>query len=145
MTNEEKRMKAKQYLQQAFKINEMINSKIEELKELRVLSTSLPGIDFSQERVQTTKSHDAKFTKYVTSIVDLEKKIDEEMADLMGLKMEIREKIHQVEHPNRKIVLQYRYINFFKWEEIAEKMSYSLKQIHRIHSDALIDISTFIN
>ncbi len=145
MTNEEKRAKAKRYLQQTFKINEMINSKIEELKELRILSTSLPGTDFSQERVQKTKLHDAKFTKYVVSIVDLEKKIDEEMADLMELKMEIREKIHQVEHPNRRIVLQYRYINFFKWEEIAEKMSYSVKQIHRIHRDALLDISTFIN
>lgn len=140
----EQRMRAKQYLQQAFKINELINSKIEELKELRILSTSLPGTDFTQERVQKTKSHDAKFTKYVISMVDLEKKIDEEMADLMELKIEIREKINQVEDSKRRLVLQYRYINFMKWEEVAEKMSYSIKQLHRIHNDALTDISTFI-
>jgi len=58
----EQQMKAKRYLQQAFKINELINSKIEELKELRVLSESLPSTDFSQERVQKTKSQEAKFT-----------------------------------------------------------------------------------
>lgn len=141
----EQQMKAKQYLQQAFKINEIIDSKIEELKELQIMSTSLPGTDFSQERVQKSKSHEAKFTKYVISIVDLEKKIDEEMAQLMELKIEIREKINQVEDSKRRLVLLYRYINFMMWEEIADKMSYSIKQLHRIHNDALTDISAFIN
>ncbi|MDD4164928.1 MAG: DUF1492 domain-containing protein [Eubacteriales bacterium] len=141
----EQQMKAKWYLQQAFKINELITSKIEELNELKILSTSLPSTDFSQERVQKTKSLEAKFTKYVISIVDLEKKIDEEMAQLMELKIEIREKIHQVEDSKRRIVLQYRYMNFMKWEEIAKKMSYSIKQLHRIHNDALTDISVFIS
>jgi len=141
----EQQMKAKRYLQQAFKINELINSKIEELKELRVLSESLPSTDFSRERVQKTKSHEAKFTKYVNSMVDLEKKIDEEMVQLMELKMEIREKIYQVENPNRRLVLLYRYINFMKWEEIADQMNYSIKQLHRIHNAALTDISAFIS
>lgn len=141
----EQQMKAKQYLQQAFKINELIDSKMEELKELQIMSTSLPGTDFSQERVQKSKSHEAKFTKYVISIVDLEKKIDEEMAQLMELKIEIREKINQVEDSKRRLVLLYRYINFMMWEEIADKMSYSIKQLHRIHNDALTDISAFIN
>jgi len=78
-------------------------------------------------------------------MVDLEKKIDEEMVQLMELKMEIREKIYQVENPNRRLVLLYRYINFMKWEEIADQMNYSIKQLHRIHNAALTDISAFIS
>ena len=141
----EQQMKAKRYLQQVHKINAMIDSKTEELKELRLLANSLPSSDFSKERVQETKRHDAQFTKYVISIVDLEKEIDEELAHLVQLKKEIRDKIYQVQNHNRLLVLQYRYVELLKWEDIAERLNYSLKQTHRIHNDALTDISAFIS
>lgn len=35
------------------------------------------------------------------------------------------------------VLLQLRYVDGFQWMEIAEKMGYSVRQIHRMHGDAL--------
>ena len=45
-------MNAKQFLRQAYKLNELIESDKDELENLRSLSTSIAG-DMTQERVQT--------------------------------------------------------------------------------------------
>lgn len=51
---------------------------------------------------------------------------------------EIKDRIEQLENEDEKDVLLYRYIKLMKWEDICTKMKYSWKQIHRIHSNALI-------
>lgn len=45
--------------------------------------------------------------------------------------------IRRMENPDEQRVLRLRYLWGFKWEEVAVKMSYSWKQIHRLHSSAL--------
>lgn len=45
--------------------------------------------------------------------------------------------IRQMENPDEQRVLRLRYLWGLKWEEVAVKMSYSWKQIHRLHSSAL--------
>ena len=35
------------------------------------------------------------------------------------------------------VLLALRYVDGFQWMEIAEKMGYSVRQIHRMHGDAL--------
>ena len=43
----------------------------------------------------------------------------------------------RMENPDEQRVLRLRYLWGLKWEEVAVKMSYSWKQIHRLHSSAL--------
>lgn len=45
--------------------------------------------------------------------------------------------IRRMENPDEQRVLRLRYLWGLKWEEVAVKMSYSWKQIHRLHSSAL--------
>lgn len=52
---------------------------------------------------------------------------------------EITDRIEQLENEDEKDVLMYRYIKLMKWEDIAVKMEYSWRQIHRIHGWALIN------
>lgn len=49
----------------------------------------------------------------------------------------IEKQIRQMENEDEQEVLRLRYITGLKWEEIAARMSYSWKHIHRIHSSAL--------
>ena len=51
---------------------------------------------------------------------------------------EIKDRIEQLENEDEKDVILYRYIKLMKWKDICTKMKYSWKQIHRIHSNALI-------
>ena len=49
----------------------------------------------------------------------------------------IERQIKQMENEDEQEVLRLRYITGLKWEEVAARMSYGWKHIHRIHSSAL--------
>jgi len=129
-------MLAKQYLRQSYRLNEMINSHSKELESLRTLATKLPSTDFSQDKVQGGTQFD-KISSIIAKIIDLETQINSEIDSLVGLKKKLHDAINDVDNPNERLVLRCRYIEFLTWEQISDRMAYSVKQVHRIHSDAL--------
>ena len=131
-------MNAKQYLKQAYRLNDLINSDLKELSNLRSLSTSISS-DMSQERVQSTKQPD-KIGGIVAKIVDLENEINAEIDQFVDLKKEIRDAVNTLSNRNEQLVLRLRYIEFLTWEQVAERMTYSLKQVFRIHGEAVKNI-----
>lgn len=130
-------MTPKQYLRQAYRLNELINSHIREVEQLRLLSTSVPSTDFSKERVQGGKLPGDRISNIIAKIVDLEKQINDEIDRFVDLKKEIHDAVDNVKNVNEQLVLRYRYIEFLTWEQISERMNYSIMQVHRIHSNAL--------
>jgi DNA-directed RNA polymerase specialized sigma subunit len=133
-------MTAKQYLRQAYRLNELINSHTKELESLKLLLTSLPGIDFSQEKVQGGKLPCDRTPNIISQIVELENEVKQEIENFITLKKEVHDVINAVTNPNEKLVLRYRYIEFLTWEQTANLMAYSIKQVHRIHSEALLNV-----
>ncbi len=132
-------MTVKQYLRQAYRLNELINSNLAELEQLKVLSRSVSSPNLSG-MPSGTRKQEAPFAKAVEKIIDLEKIIDAEIDCFVDLKREIRDVINKVSDNNQKLVLKLRYIQFLKWESVAVEMDLSLKQVHRIHNDALKNI-----
>lgn len=134
-------MNAKQYLRQAYRLNELIQSNQQELDELHELSTSLPGTDYSKDKVQTSSSNDAGYTKIVQKIVELEDAIKTDIEKMLSLKLEIRNVINDVQDNEEKLLLKHRYLNFMSWEDICELMCVSMRTAHRIHSSALQNVN----
>lgn len=133
-------MNAKEYLQQAYRLNELINSNLVELQQLRDFSTSIAPVDVSKERVQGgIDSHD-KIGNIVAKIADLDDVINSDIDKLVDLKQEIRTAINNVEDDDEKLLLRYRYINFYGWDEIRKKLCMSMRTVHRVHSSALQNI-----
>ena len=139
-----KQMAAKQYLQQIYRCNELIQESLDEIENLRAMSTSIASPDLTKERVSKTKSSEAAFVNAVNKLVDLEKATDVKIAELLDLRMEVRETISQIDDAKQILVLRYRYIDFMKWEDIADKMDYALKSVHRIHSAALDSVADIL-
>ena len=139
-----KQMAAKQYLQQIYRCNELIQENLAEIENLRVISNSIGSPDLTKAYVSKTRNPDAPFVNAVTKLVDLEKETDVKISELLDLRMEIRKTISLIEDAKRILVLRHRYIDFMKWEDIAEKMDYSLKSIHRIHLAALDDVAEIL-
>ncbi|HBR01731.1 MAG TPA: flagellar biosynthesis protein FliA, partial [Ruminiclostridium sp.] len=117
-------MTAKEFLKQAYRLNELINSDLEELQGLRDLSRSISS-PVLEEKVSGTKNTDPPFVKYVVRIVDLEKQIQQEVDRLVKLKTDIREAVNRMENVDEKLLLRYRYINFLNWEEICVNLNVS--------------------
>ena len=133
-------MQAKEYLKQAYRLNELIQCDQQELDELRVLSRSLSGTDYSKDRVQTSPSTDAGYTKIVHKMMVLEDAINTEIENMLSLKLEIRTVINAVQDNEEKLLLKYRYLNFLSWEKICDEMNISMRTAHRIHVEALANV-----
>lgn len=141
----EKQKKAKQYLKQAYRCNELLKNSLDEIESLRAMSTSIASPNWTKEKVSCTHSHEAHYVNVVTKLIDLEKTVDDEMVHLLDLKSAIRETINQVEDVKGILVLRYRYLDFMKWEDLCEKMGYSMRQVHRIHKTALNSLADALN
>ena len=133
-------MQAKKYLKQAYRLNELIQCNKQELDDLRVLSSSLPGIDYSKDRVQTSSSGEAGYTKIVDKIINLENAINADIEKILSLKLEIRTVINEVQDNEERLLLKHRYLNFMSWDDICEEMNISMRTAHRIHTAALANV-----
>ena len=66
--------------------------------------------------------------------------LKEERLERVRCYQKIERQIRQMENEDEQEVLRLRYILGMKWEEVAVKMDYSWRQIHRIHSAALLNL-----
>ena len=85
-----------------------------------------------------------KLERIVVSIADYEAIIKEHMDNLYRALEEVTSLINLVDDAQAHLVLQMRYRNFKKWEQIAAELDYSWRQVHRLHGkglDAIIDNS----
>lgn len=119
-------MTAKEFLNQAYRLNELIDSDVEELERLLNLATRISGPNFG-ERVQTSRNPDPPFVRYLDDIVDMEQKITESL--------------EKVENREERLLLTYRYLDNRTWEQIASMLSVSDRTVHRIHASALRNFS----
>ena len=133
-------MTAKEYLMQAYRLNELIDSDTEELEHLRELAGRISGSNFG-ERVQCSRNMEPPFVKYLGDIIEMEQKIHEELCHLVVLKKQISEAIESVSSREERLLLTYRYFNNCTWEEIAERLHVSNRTVHRIHASALKNFS----
>ena len=131
---------AKEFLNQAYRLNELIDSDVEELERLRDLATRISGPNFG-ERVQTSRNPDPPFVRYLDDIMDMEQKIHRELCELVVLKKKITESLEKAENREERLLLTYRYLDNRTWEQIASMLSVSDRTVHRIHASALRNIS----
>lgn len=129
-------MTAKEYLQQAYRLNELIDSDAHELERLRDLAGRISSPNFG-ERVQRSRNLDAPFVKYLGDIMEMEEKIQKELCRLVVLKKQILAALESVSDREERLLLTYRYLNNESWEQIAADLSVSMSTVHRIHASAL--------
>ncbi len=55
-------------------------------------------------------------------------------------KRDIEQKIDELENGSYALLLKYRYLDGYSWEEITELLNYSWRSVHYIHNKALTNI-----
>ena len=129
-------MTSKEYLRQAYRLNELIDSDAEELERLRDLSFKIAGGNYG-ERVISSGRKEPSFVRYIDEIDEMEKKIHVELCELVLLKRNITQAINRMENREERLVLTYRYLSNKTWEQISSILSVSIRTVHRIHQSAL--------
>lgn len=128
-------MTAKQYLEQAYRIDLRINSKLEQVASLNELAQKATTVFGGVPTGGTRNVH--RLEDVIIKIVDMESEINADLDSLVGLKKEIAGVIRSVENIEYRTLLEQRYLCFKRWEEIAQLMGYSTRQIRRLHDKAL--------
>ena len=132
-------MTAKQYLRQAYRLNELINSDIRELERLKEMSKSISTPNLTG-MPSGGRKQEAPFVDALVRIAELENVINAEIDRYVAVKMEIREAINRVSDNNQRLILRLRYIQFLSWDEVAAGAGLSLKHVYRIHDRALRNV-----
>ena len=128
-------MTAKEYLNQANRIDQRINIKIEQVQSLRDLATKASSTLSHTPNSGTRNPH--RMEDVITKIVDLEAEINQDLMRLVDLKREIVTAISHVEPLELQILLEQRYLCFKTWEQIAVELQFDLRWVHRMHKKAL--------
>lgn len=130
-------MSIKTFFNQAFYLDRLIETNKCELERLRSLVESVPIPNLSKERVQEGERSD-RIANTVAKIIDLEKQIQADIDHYIQVKTDIRRVIDTIEKPKLKLILQERYLNFKKWNEIQEIVEITnLRYLFRLHNFAL--------
>lgn len=129
-------MTAKEYLQQIQQFNLRIEQMKMQLKESRELIKSVPTVRTDNVKVQKSGNVD-KIGDMVAKIVDLENEIDDELVRLFEMKHYIIGQLHRLENSNHIELLFKRYVEFKRFEIIADEMELSCDYIRRLHGYAL--------
>ncbi len=137
-----RKMTAKDFLNQAYCLNKLIQSHQRELAELEEMGACISSSNLSG-MPSGSRNTEAPFVRQVMKKIDLENQIKQEIANLIDLKKQIHDAIDAVPDPKQRLVLRYRYIEFFPWGRIIDEMKdsfYSERQIYRFHSEGLKNI-----
>ena len=127
----------KQYLSQYYYAYQKVDSLKEELRCLEQLADGTNTQPFDEPRVQKSPSLKAPFIRYIDRIQKKEDEISAKVEELFKLKEEIQAAIATVNNPVMELVLTYRYINFFEWNEVADKLGYTESYVYKLHRKAL--------
>ena len=130
-------MTAKEYLSQVYRLDHKIYLMQLEVEEYNHLAASVPGQDFSKERVDTSPTYDAPYVKWIIKALDKEREIKEKMKELQVLKAKVMVVIDEVEDDSLRMVLKLRYINSMSFPDIANKLYAAESTIKRWHREAL--------
>lgn len=123
----------KQYLREYREHVRRIHRIEEEIRELRLMKTC-PTVNNDGMPRGSNKSD---LSGYVAEIDGMIRELQDEHYWRIKSYKEIVKRIKELRSENEIDVLFYRYIKGMDWWEIADKMNYTERWIHKIHGKAL--------
>lgn len=134
MDNKEK----KKFLKRCQRSLIIIRSINEEIKTLRanaiMHSQNMDGMPHG--------SNQNDLSTFAAKLDEIFTELNNEIENYWNMRCEIISAIESLPSESEKAILRLRYINGDKWEDIADKLTYSLQHVYKIHGTALIHLKT---
>lgn len=116
-------------------LDELINSKIRQLDQLKQYRGRLPTYK-GQESVQSGIGDPT--AGIALKIVQLSEEISRDIERLIDLKAEARVLFKQLDDDLKyKSVMELRYLECMTWREVAQSLHFSYKHVFKLHGEAL--------
>lgn len=128
-------MTAKEYLSQAYRLDQRINSKLEQIRTLNELATKTTST--ISDMPKSPSPSQSKMADAVAKIADLKNQIAEDTDRLVDTKVRIAHAIKAVDNTDLQLLLELRYLCYHTWEQIAIEMNCTVRNIQILHGKAL--------
>lgn len=128
-------MTVKEYLTKAYRLDQRINSKIEQVASLNDLATK--ATNTISDMPKNSSHSTSTMADIIVKIVDLQAEINNDIDCLIELKRDIVKAIKVLDNIEHQTLLELRYLCFKTWEQIAVDMGYNLRHVYRIHDAAV--------
>ena len=128
-------LNAKDYLGQAYRIDQRINSKIEQVSSLNNMATKATSTITDMPGSATRNIH--RMEDVIAKIIDMQAEINADIDKLVDLKAEIMDAIKSVDNLEYQTILELRYLCYKPWEQIAIELGYSVNNVFKMHRKAL--------
>lgn len=125
----------KEELREIIYLDDLINSKLRQIENLRASRFSIGSMSFKPDKVQKTdfRNHQEEL---IVKLIDLEDDITKDIDRLVDMKTIAKISIDKLNGPYR-LVMSMRYLECMKWKEIAYRLNYSVQAVYKIHGQAL--------
>lgn len=128
-------MNIKEELRDLRTISKIIDSKIRQMEQLKKYYTTVRAFDYSKEKITGGTKKD--FTDTVNKIVDLEYEINNDIDKLINKKKYLDDFVKNVLSGTEYSIIQMRYFEELKWEEIALNINHEYRYTLKLHGKAL--------
>lgn len=125
----------KEKLKGAIYTQHTLEGELDKLQELRNLARKVTPA-YSQSP-GGGNGNAQKLENSIAKIIEQEKIIAERCNELCAQLAEVRALVALLPMEPMRLVMQRRYLNYQKWEQIAAELHYSWQNVHRLHSKAL--------
>ncbi len=131
----DKPLTAKEYLSQAYRLDQRINSKLEQVEALRSLTRKVT-VSYGSEPVSHTRNV-SSLEDSIIRLMEAENDLNGTIDELIAMKIDIARCINAVSNQDYHLLLEKRYLCFQSWEQIAIDMQCTVRWAHILHERAL--------
>ena len=128
-------MTAKEFLGQAYRLDQRINSKLQQIDSLRGLTQKVTQ-SYDNEVVSRTRNV-SSLEDAIIRLMEAEEQLNIQIDQLVDTKIEIGKLIDMVHNESYRLLLEKRYLCFLSWDQIAAEMHYSRRWVLNKHERAL--------
>ena len=106
------------------------------MAQLRLKYSAPQAIQYSDMPKTHNSEHD--LSDYVAKMDELTDWLIAKYTRCMGIEGDILERLDRMEKQEEREVLRMRYIDGYRWDEIADKLHYTYRHVTRLHGTALL-------
>lgn len=126
----------KEELKSILYLDQLINSKLRQLDQLKAYRARLPAGSSDTGPVQSGLSDPTAST--AVKIATLDQSIVEDIDQLVDLKERARKLFKQLDgNLQLKLIMELRYLECLDWQGVAARSGYNSRHVYKLHGQAL--------
>ena len=135
-------MTAKEFLSQAYRLEQRIRSKLQQMESIRSLAETVTTSYGSEVVSRTRNVHSLE--EAIVKLTEVETELGTQISTLIKTKTAIGEVIDQVHIESCRLILEKRYLCYMDWSRIASELNYSERWVMRQHRRGLDAVNAIL-